>query len=117
MSLALNRTRYGETLSGKKSRFLEEIDDNLLKVDDIPLFSSRYPRTTRTKDKVYEIPVPKFERDAKKIKKGILIRHPRFGKGVIKDVEGEGKDMKVTILFEEVGIKKVVVEFAKLEII
>ncbi len=113
LSLALNRTRFGETMSGKRSRFLEEIDKDLLEVDDLPVYSGRvYTRTKRISHPIHQAENPA---DNQSLRKGSLVRHPRFGRGVIKSLAGKGEGLKADILFEEVGEKKVVIKYAKLE--
>ncbi len=47
--------------------------------------------------------------------KGERVRHPRFGRGVIRELSGFGKDLKATIEFDGVGRKKVMVQFANLQ--
>ena len=46
---------------------------------------------------------------------GERVKHQRFGHGVIVDVEGTGANKKAIINFENVGEKKLLLKFAKLE--
>ncbi|NER13367.1 UvrD-helicase domain-containing protein [Leptobacterium flavescens] len=48
---------------------------------------------------------------------GTLVSHTRFGKGEIVRMEGVGNDKKAEIKFENGGIKKLLLRFAKLNII
>jgi DNA helicase II / ATP-dependent DNA helicase PcrA len=48
---------------------------------------------------------------------GNVVMHERFGKGIITDIEGVGADKKAEIKFEVGGIKKLLLRFAKLNII
>ncbi|MBD3290913.1 AAA family ATPase [candidate division KSB1 bacterium] len=116
-SMALKRKRFGETLSGKRSRFLEEIEKDLLEVDDLPVYSGRhYPRSKhRTVDTFHA--EQRAARKTNSLRKGALVKHPRFGKGVIRALHGDGEDLRADILFEEVGEKKVVIKYAKLEML
>jgi DNA helicase-2/ATP-dependent DNA helicase PcrA len=43
--------------------------------------------------------------------------HERFGKGEVVNLEGAGGDKKAEINFEVGGIKKLLLRFAKLEIL
>jgi len=52
-----------------------------------------------------------------KLTKGNIIMHERFGKGEILNIEGVGADKKAEIRFEVGGIKKLLLRFAKLDII
>ena len=49
------------------------------------------------------------------LRKGMKVRHPSYGVGIIHTLEGHGEDQKVTILFPNKSIKKFVVKFARLE--
>jgi DNA helicase-2/ATP-dependent DNA helicase PcrA len=48
---------------------------------------------------------------------GNLVRHQRFGKGEVLKIEGTGGDLKAEIKFEVGGLKKLLLRFAKLQII
>ena len=48
---------------------------------------------------------------------GDVVNHQRFGKGNVLNIEGKGADLKAEIKFENGGIKKLLLRFAKLEII
>ncbi|MCR9262935.1 MAG: UvrD-helicase domain-containing protein [Flavobacteriaceae bacterium] len=48
---------------------------------------------------------------------GALVNHTRFGRGKVVKIEGVGNDKKAEILFEQGGIKKLLLRFAKLEVI
>lgn len=48
---------------------------------------------------------------------GNVVMHERFGKGQVVNMEGVGADKKAEIKFEVGGIKKLLLRFAKLDII
>ncbi|MDF4223086.1 3'-5' exonuclease [Maribacter sp. M208] len=48
---------------------------------------------------------------------GSLINHTRFGRGKVVKIEGAGNDRKAEILFDKGDIKKLLLRFAKLEVI
>ncbi len=48
---------------------------------------------------------------------GSLVNHTRFGKGKVLKIEGVGNDKKAEIQFEKGDIKKLLLRFAKLEVI
>ncbi|MCK5440365.1 MAG: UvrD-helicase domain-containing protein [Maribacter sp.] len=48
---------------------------------------------------------------------GTLVNHTRFGKGVVVKIEGVGNDKKAEIKFDKGDIKKLLLRFAKLEIL
>jgi DNA helicase-2/ATP-dependent DNA helicase PcrA len=45
------------------------------------------------------------------------VEHLRFGKGEVLKIEGAGSDAKAEIKFDKGGVKKLLLRFAKLEII
>jgi hypothetical protein len=47
--------------------------------------------------------------------KGIRVRHPKYGEGIIFAREGDGEDAKLTVQFSSHGMKKLVEKFAQLE--
>jgi DNA helicase-2/ATP-dependent DNA helicase PcrA len=47
--------------------------------------------------------------------KGIKVRHPKYGDGIIFAREGDGEDAKLTVQFSSHGMKKLVEKFAQLE--
>ncbi|HVG26624.1 MAG TPA: hypothetical protein VM865_03375, partial [Acidobacteriaceae bacterium] len=47
--------------------------------------------------------------------KGVRVRHPKYGEGIIAAREGEGEDAKITVQFSGHGTKKLVEKFAQLE--
>ena len=48
---------------------------------------------------------------------GNFVKHLRFGKGEVLKIEGKGGDVKAEIRFEVGGVKKLLLRFAKLQII
>ncbi|NNL16932.1 MAG: UvrD-helicase domain-containing protein [Flavobacteriaceae bacterium] len=48
---------------------------------------------------------------------GNIVKHLRFGKGEVLKIEGKGADVKAEIKFENGGLKKLLLRFAKLDIL
>ena len=48
---------------------------------------------------------------------GSLVNHTRFGRGKVVQLEGSGNDRKAEILFDKGDIKKLLLRFAKLEVL
>ena len=51
------------------------------------------------------------------LKIGMKVRHPKFGEGRVRSIEGMDEDQKATILFQTVGSKRLKVRYANLEIL
>ena len=116
LSAALNRQRFGENLNGTISRFLNEINRDLLDVDETIVSKPSFHGATVKKPRKI-IRFGEQDQVKKEFKPGILVRHPTFGKGFIRSVENSEDGKKLIILFEEVGEKRVVAKYAKLEIV
>ena len=48
---------------------------------------------------------------------GVMVNHTRFGRGKVVNIEGVGNDKKAEIQFEQGGLKKLLLRFAKLEVL
>jgi DNA helicase-2/ATP-dependent DNA helicase PcrA len=62
-------------------------------------------------------PTEELSQDAPRYVKGERVRHRRFGGGTIQGLTGTGRDLKVSVAFDdvEVGIKQLLVAYAGLE--
>ena len=49
------------------------------------------------------------------LKQGARVRHPKYGEGTVFRREGDGEDAKITVQFQQHGVKKLVEKFAQLE--
>lgn len=135
LTCAKCRTVFGSTQYAKNSRFIDEIDPELL---DGELKKKEYK--WKSSDDEYELDIPVFQapkaafnfRSAesflKKVaanesvnlesfKVGTKVFHKKFGEGVITKTEPEDDDLKVDIDFEKAGSKRLMAKFANLEII
>ncbi|MGN1301127.1 MAG: 3'-5' exonuclease, partial [Clostridia bacterium] len=54
--------------------------------------------------------------DLSKYKMGQTVFHKKFGEGIINDIEQEENDLKLDIIFEKVGHKRLMAKYANLEI-
>jgi DNA helicase II / ATP-dependent DNA helicase PcrA len=53
--------------------------------------------------------------EAPRFIKGERVRHPQFGRGVIRELTGLGQELKAVIDFDAIGRKKVVLRYANLQ--
>ena len=62
-------------------------------------------------------PEAEASQDSPRYVKGERVRHRRFGGGTIQGLSGTGRDLKVSVRFddEEVGVKQLLVAYAGLE--
>jgi DNA helicase-2/ATP-dependent DNA helicase PcrA len=66
---------------------------------------------------VEEEPVEDVSQDRPRYVKGERVRHRKFGVGVVTAVTGRGRELKVTVAFDDgdVGTKQLLVAYAGLE--
>lgn len=48
---------------------------------------------------------------------GSVVEHANFGKGIVEDLTTLGNDWRATVRFEHVGVKNLLLKFAKLTIL
>ncbi|MDZ7317458.1 MAG: UvrD-helicase domain-containing protein [candidate division KSB1 bacterium] len=116
---AKNRRRYGEgEMQSYKSRFLKELDPQYV-VEELSPTLQRAARSTRTL--VYpENRMPRYEEESQEplaIAPGTRVRHNTFGIGTVREVQASSGGAKLLVYFEQHGPKRLVLPFAKLEIL
>jgi DNA helicase-2/ATP-dependent DNA helicase PcrA len=130
LSYARSRYRYGEQLPSIRSRFLEELDTDVIVTEaGLPL-GRRTDGTTRPTK--YATLDPHYYRqdlkrtaqparrqvvlseDPDEIVPGVRVVHALFGEGKVLALEGEGDAARAIVFFPEVGQKKLVLKFARL---
>jgi DNA helicase-2/ATP-dependent DNA helicase PcrA len=104
---------HGQTRYNIPSRFLEEIPEGLLKwltprFSKQKAFAPDFSRQTQT---VFKKP----RQDTGGFRIGQNVMHPKFGAGVIVDLEGEGGDVRVQVNFRNHGLKLLALAMAKLQ--
>ena len=66
-----------------------------------------------------KVALPKHEAEAASgkvgFRQGTRVRHPKYGEGTVFRREGDGDDAKITVQFQQHGVKKLVEKFAQLE--
>ncbi|NNF03379.1 MAG: UvrD-helicase domain-containing protein [Rhodothermales bacterium] len=163
LSHARSRYRYGEQQPGVRSRFLEEVDSDVLRTetgqpfdpDEDRFTASSGSRSSRTS---YESMDPYYYRknlrdengaggsagsggkkrvikrstgtskpadtgrrvvydaeESQELAPGMRVEHHLFGEGKVIAMEGQGQQAKATVFFEEVGQKKLILRFARLQ--
>ena len=114
LSHAQTRMLHGQTRYNIPSRFLEEIPEGLLKwltprFSKQQAFAPDFSRQTRT---TFKKPPA---REVQGFRIGQNVTHPKFGAGVIVDLEGQGAEVRVQVNFRNHGLKLLALAVAKLE--
>lgn len=134
-SFAQTRYKYGNLIHSDPSRFLNEVDEEFLDYSASGkfqrVFQGKDMNTTGNNLNSYSIPShsqlkktpislkptgPKGDHP-NLFKPGMDVSHGRFGKGKIVSIDGNGDNKMATIQFESEGEKKLLLKFAKLNIV
>jgi DNA helicase-2/ATP-dependent DNA helicase PcrA len=115
LSHAQTRMLHGQTRYNIASRFLEEIPQELMKwltprFTRQKAFAPDFSRTSQ--------PFPLKKPAAREVggfRIGQNVTHPKFGSGVIVDIEGQGGDVRVQVNFRDHGLKLLALAMAKLQ--
>ena len=133
LTSAARRRVFGEYQSTEPSRFLEEIPADL--IDRIaPAYASAYQgsfnhghyefrtnpygrkgKGARFRETEASYKYEEEDQSAESLRSGMRVRHAQFGVGTIVSVEEHNDDMKITVRFNLVGVKKLLAKYAKLE--
>ncbi|MGH7701782.1 MAG: ATP-dependent helicase, partial [Gemmatimonadales bacterium] len=128
LSWARARRRGGELRPGRASRFLKALPPGILderrtsslwvNAPAAGRYGGRYlPEEVPAASLHTSVPAEEASQDAPRYIKGERVRHRRFGGGTIQGLSGSGRDLKVSVAFddEEIGTKQLLVAYAGLE--
>jgi DNA helicase-2/ATP-dependent DNA helicase PcrA len=138
LTSAARRRVFGEYQSTEPSRFLEEIPRELVLETPSYTRARSFGASTYGSRSAYEsrpnpyarrqarpeapapAPAYKYEEedqssDGGRPKPGQKVRHAQFGVGTVREVDGKGEDMKLTVHFATVGTKKLIAKYARLQ--
>lgn len=119
ISHARSRYRFGEVAYQGRSRFIDEIDqDMLLEVDGN---AGRKNNRKSKKEMYYEyfenVAYTDFSQTDIMLRVGSRVMHEKFGLGKVIQVIGAGDGQKVTVTFEGNNLKQLMLKFAKLKVL
>ncbi len=113
MSYAEQRQLHGQTRINPPSRFLSELPDELL--NEVRPKVKTYQTTYRSSAPVRQPSPKRGTRTESGFSIGLLVKHVKFGEGVITNAEGAGEHARVEVNFRSAGRKWLVLAYAKLE--
>jgi len=123
LSWARTRYRNGRLELSQPSRFLEALPAGALEERSTTPLWDRGARGARG-GRSQRVPAPveldwevEASQDAPRYAAGERVRHRKFGGGVVRAVSGSGRELKVTVEFDdqEIGSKQLLVAYAGLE--
>ena len=107
LTYAESRRLYGRESYPRPSRFLREIPTELIQEVRMRGTINRPIRPVQTK--------ATYLQSTSSYQLGQRVSHEKFGEGVVLQLEGSGAQERVQINFKQVGIKWLMLSFAKLE--
>ncbi len=137
LSYARSRYRYGQHEAAVRSRFLEEIDPEVVRVEGGGRLETRNGRFSMREGATafsYQQADPHYYRrslqqetrpatderrvvydeDEGQIVPGARVEHDDFGEGKVLSMEGSGQQARAVVFFKDVGQKKMALRFARL---
>jgi DNA helicase-2/ATP-dependent DNA helicase PcrA len=114
-SRAERRSTFGVGRANLASRFLDELPVELVQLEERQRENAIVDLTQEDIFSAGQAMVLSPEQFLP-LRVGMKVRHPKFGEGRVKSVEGMDEDQKATILFQTVGSKRLKVRYAQLEI-
>jgi DNA helicase II / ATP-dependent DNA helicase PcrA len=126
ISYAKSRLRWGNFTFCEPSRFLAEIDPKFIERPQGAKVTAGIPKPGSGMQKTPDLSRMKrvgtnhsgqIATDPAALNAGMRVKHERFGEGTIKELEGRAADMKATVVFDIAGEKKLLLRFAKLDVI
>ena len=124
LSWARQRRRAGDFNYNTLSSFVEAIPSELLeqrKTQRLKLQSESTPHRGQGRRRDWSEPTYEpdddygMNQDEPRFVKGERVLHETFGSGAVVEISGFGRDLKVTVDFDEVGRKKLLLRYAALE--
>ncbi|NLP58746.1 UvrD-helicase domain-containing protein [Lutibacter sp. B1] len=109
----INEDIFG-SVPQNKIRFKKPIPRTPVKKKEEPKITFQPPKKFK---KVPNIPTKNSNLFDINLTVGNIVEHKKFGKGEVLNLEGTGVNQKAEIKFETVGVKKLLLQFAKLTII
>ena len=120
---AFSRTLYGRTQYNRPSRFVEEIDQELLEIEGMRPTPKKTPVFAK-KTAAYSYKQPETAVVSSKSatggeknswKPGDKVKHKKWGIGTVVRVSGTSKDLELDVAFPSQGVKRLLAAFAPIE--
>ena len=132
LTSAKQRMLFGKTTAAEPSRFVREISHDNIDVhgqlnsfdiydyespEDVSdthsiRVTSRPPQRPRSRNSNYRVSIPESRETLPDFKKGDVIKHATFGRGVITNLAPGGGDALLEIVFDDIGTKRFMLKSA-----
>ena len=114
LTYAKSRFLHGQPMNCTPSRFIKNIDTNYLRLPGDLAFERI---VSQPKPEEKSASVTATYQHIGNLSVGNIVLHERFGKGIIRELTGEGDNAGATIDFDSFGKKQMLLKFAKLKVI
>lgn len=120
---AFSRTLYGRTQYNRPSRFVEEIDQELLDIQGMkPIPKKSTSFSSKSTTPIYKQPATPVVSskattggESNDWKAGDKVKHKKWGPGTVVRVSGTAKDLELDVAFPSQGVKRLLAAFAPIE--
>lgn len=117
LSYARSRYRFGEVAYQSKSRFLDELDESTYEETNGAAGKKAGRKKRAFYDEFYQEGYDDFDQERRSLRVGSRVTHTMFGMGKILQITGTGDMQRVSISFEQHGIKQLLTKFANLKLV
>ena len=112
LSFAQQRMLHGQTRYSLRSRFLDELPQQLVKTLSAPAPKANQSSWGGNQAAAFKV---NQARRQWPFKIGQTVAHSKFGSGLVVDFEGDGDDLRIQVNFGRQGMKWLVVSLANLQ--
>ncbi|EME8184224.1 DNA helicase PcrA [Enterococcus faecium] len=119
---AFSRTLYGRTQYNRPSRFVEEIDQELLEIEGMrptpkktPVFVKKTAYSYKQPETAVVSSKSATGGEKNSWKPGDKVKHKKWGLGTVVRVSGTSKDLELDVAFPSQGVKRLLAAFAPIE--
>ncbi|HAP7137931.1 TPA: DNA helicase PcrA [Enterococcus faecium] len=119
---AFSRTLYGRTQYNRPSRFVEEIDQELLEIEGMrptpkktPVFAKKTAYSYKQPETAVVPSKSATRGENNSWKPGDKVKHKKWGLGTVVRVSGTSKDLELDVAFPSQGVKRLLAAFAPIE--
>lgn len=119
---AFSRTLYGRMQYNRPSRFVEEIDQELLEIEGMrptpkktPVFAKKTAYSYKQPETAVVSSKSATGGEKNSWKPGDKVKHKKWGLGTVVRVSGTSKDLELDVAFPSQGVKRLLAAFAPIE--
>lgn len=117
ITYARSRYRFGEVAYQSRSRFIEDLDPATYSELNGNVGRKSGRRKKAFYDEMYQESYDEFNQESRSLRVGSRVYHEIFGNGKILAIIGTGETQKISVAFDDHGVKNLLSKFANLKLI